>query len=189
VIWVGIIAACVLGLIVMLCAAALVEVFRQLADLRFALNLQDEPTPIGLRSGELRTDAIGLPEEIAAQPNATVIFLSPKCSTCLAIAEAFREGSPADVWFLVPSNPAPLALASVLAESSDRLVIDFEDAISDRIGLHVTPSVFLASYGDILRAYAVSTPRQVRNLIPTTLPRDPDAAASASPLAVLGDSR
>jgi hypothetical protein len=185
----------VLALVVAVSAAALVEVFRQLADVRIALNLQDEPAPLGLKTGELRTDEIGLPREIAIEPKAIVVFLSPRCATCLAIAESFRSGSPETAWFVLTgsrvSGTAPLApptdsrvtetLIDILADSVKRVIIDENDAISDRIGLHVTPSVFTSSYGEITRAYGVSTPRQMQKLIPMTVGRNLTHPTSAGP--------
>lgn len=163
----------VLAFVVTVCSAALVEVFRQLAELRSALNLQDEPIPIGLKTGERRTDEIGLAKEITREPKAIVVFLSPKCATCLSIADAFRGGSPGTVWFVVPSSPAPTALIETLAESAERVILDENDEIANRLGLHVTPSVLTVSFGEITRAQAVGSARQVLGMIPTVFPLRP----------------
>lgn len=169
-IWLLALGGVVLTFVMAVSSAALVEVFRQLAELRAVLNLKDEPNPIGLKAGELYADEIGLPKEIATQPEAIVVFLSPKCATCLTIAEAFRGGSPATVWFVLISLPAPATLMEALAESAERVILDEDDAIADRIHLHITPSVLATSFGKITRAHAVSSARQVLGLIPTTIP-------------------
>lgn len=170
---------------VVLCCAALIELFRQLADVRTVLNLRDSATPLDLKTGEIRTDEVGLPRELALEPQAIVVALSPKCATCLAIAGAFREGAPATVWFMMPSLPRPVALLEMLAKSTDRIVLDENDEIAQRIGLHVTPSVLSVSYGEITRAHGVSSASQVQPLIPALLPRNRTALSSAEPQARL----
>lgn len=167
--WLLALAGVVLAFAVAVCIAALVEVFRNIAELRTVLNLEDEPTPIALETSGLRIDEIGLANEIAMQPKAIVVFLSAKCGTCLTIAEAFRGGSPATVWFVVPSSPAPAVLIETLADSAERVIVDENDEVANRIGLQVTPSVLTTSFGDITRAQAVSSARQVLAMIPIVL--------------------
>ena len=162
-----------LALVVAACAAALVEVFRQLAELRSALNLEDQPTPLSLKAGELNVADIGLPDELVAEPKAIVVFLSTSCATCLTIAEAFRGGSPSTVWFVLPESPPPSTLVEILADSAERVILDDGDAIATRLGLNVTPSVLTTSFGQITRAQAVSSGRQVLALVPTVFPRHP----------------
>ena len=171
--WVLTIAAVGVALVVVVCCAALVEVFRQIDEIRRALNLQDLPTPLGLKAGDLRTSEIGLPQALADEPQAIVVFLSPKCTTCLAVAEAFRGGSPSTVWFVLSNTPRPTNLLAVLSDSVGRVILDENDRIADEIHLHVTPSVLSVSYGEITRAQAVASPRQVLGLVPTVARLEP----------------
>jgi hypothetical protein len=172
VIWVLAVGAVALGFVVAISSAALVEAFRQLAELRDTLKIHDEPIPLRLKAGELRIDEIGLPPELGAEPKAIAIFLSTKCATCLTIAEAFRGGSPGTVWFVLPTPPTPTELLGTLSQSAERVIVDENSDIADSLGLNVTPSVITTSYGEITRAQAVSTPRQVLALIPTVFPLD-----------------
>lgn len=158
-------AVALLGLAV--CCAALVEVFRNIAELRVALNLQDKPTAIKLDAIGARCDEVGLPESIAAEPSSIVVFLSPKCGTCLTIADAFRGGSPETVWFVLSGTPSSEIRAALVA-SAPRVVLDDDDAIANRLGLHVTPSVLTMTFGEISRAQAVASARQVLGMIPVT---------------------
>lgn len=167
-----------LAVLVALCAAALVEVFRQLAEIRHSLNLEDLPIPIALKGGKVGVSEIGLPHAIADAPAAIIVFLSPKCASCLAIAEAFRGGAPGSVWFVLPTPPVPEQMVDALAASAERIVLDEADAIADAVDLRVTPAVLTASYGEISRAQAVSSPRQVMSLIPTVFPSDGGPATS-----------
>lgn len=174
-IWVLTLGFILCAVVVAISAAALVEVFRQLADIRTALDLQDEPMPLGVKSGELRTDDVGLPREIAIEPQALVVFLSGKCLTCLAVAESFRGGSSETVWFVLTGVPVPASLIEMLSESAERVIIDENDAIAARIGMHVTPAAFITTYGEITRAFAVTTPRQVQRMIPAVFTGPPES--------------
>jgi hypothetical protein len=169
--WLFAAAAVGVTLAVAVCCAAMVEVFRQLAEIRAVLNLQDLPTPLALKAGELQTSAVGLPRDLVTEPQAIVVFLSPKCATCLSVAEAFRGGSPSTVWFVLSSPPTPTNLMETLADSAERVILDENDVIAESIDLNVTPSVLTVSWGEITRAQAVSTPRQVLGLVPTVAPR------------------
>lgn len=167
-IWLAITAA-VLGLCVLLCSSALIEVFRQLSDIRSALQLEDTPRPLQLRRGELRAAEIGLPAHIETEPEAIAIFLSPTCATCLMIADVFRGGSPSTVWFVI--SEAGDRIIEALATSRERVVVDHGSRIAARAELNVTPSVLTIRYGEVVRAQSVSTPRQVLTLVPTVMRR------------------
>lgn len=179
--WLIVTALLLLGALSLLNSAALVEVFKQLAETRIALNLEDKPIPLGLKSGELRTDEVGLPPGVAREPRAIVVFLSEKCVTCLTLAEGFRGESPAKVWFVIPHSPPPTMLMAMLESASDRVVIDEGDEITSRIGLNTTPMVLSVEWGTITRAQAVSSLRQLRALIPSVVPRQPAARVLDEP--------
>ena len=177
-IWLSL-AVAAIGLVVVVSASALVEVFRQLAEIRRALHLEDESLPLGVKSGELSTEEIGLPASVALEPAATVVFLSTKCATCLAIAETFRGGTPPAVWFVLPEHPEPRQLLEVLSSSAERIIVDKNDTITNLLGLHVTPSALITSFGQIREARALSSTRQLQALLPTVLPRQASSASSA----------
>lgn len=158
-----------LALLILVIGAALVEVFRQLDDVRSALNMRDEPIALNLKSRGKNAAELLLPREVEDIPSAIVILLSAKCATCLAVAEAFRGGSPETVWFIVPTD-APSHLLNALAQSAPRVIPDHQEKIAAALGLAVTPSVVTFAYGVVEKAQAVSTARQVMGLIPTTIP-------------------
>ncbi|MDX6518692.1 MAG: hypothetical protein QOF50_1538 [Gaiellaceae bacterium] len=175
--WLIVATGIVLAALVVLCCAALVEVFRQLAEVRRTLDLDDMPIPIGLQT-DLQLSDVGVPNALAQAPAAIAIFLSPKCATCLAVAEGFRGGAPGSVWFIVQTPPHPEDLLAILSASADRVILDEDDAIAGAIRLKVTPAVLTTSYGEITRAQTVSSPRQVMRLIPTVFPADGGAVSA-----------
>jgi hypothetical protein len=162
-----------LAAVVIVCCGALVEVFRQLSLLREAVNLEDSPQPLNFKARELSAVAAGFPNEVVREPEAIAVFLSAKCGTCLAIAEAFRGGAPETVWFVLPDPATPFAdgLAEALVAAQDRIIYDSNNTIADRLGLQVTPAVLTIQFGEIVRAHTASSARQVMSLLPTVAPR------------------
>lgn len=67
---------------------------------------------------------------------------------------------------MLSSSPPPERLLEVLADSAERVVVDADDEIAHRVGLNVTPTVLAVSYGEVARAHAVSSVRQVLSMIP-----------------------
>lgn len=157
-----------LAFVVAICCGALVEVFRQLADVRAALNLDDQPRPVNVLHAGIPARQFGLPEQLDALPEAIVIFLSATCGTCFAIAEAFRGGAPDSVWFVVSAERNHRILHP-LSALGDRVIVDPGAEIAGRLSLEILPMVLSLRFGAILRAHAVSSPRQVLNLVPATL--------------------
>lgn len=191
--WFLLLGGIALAVPVALCCTALVEVFRQLAEIRRSLNLEDLPTPLALRNRGLDVKDIGLPAQLTEAPAAIVIVLSARCTTCLAIAEALRVGTPTSVWFVLPTPPHPDHLLRTLSQSADRIILDENEVIVDAIDLRVTPAVLTLSFGEITRAHAVSSPRQLMSLVPTVLPANggtistsPRVSAVAQPQALKG---
>jgi hypothetical protein len=177
--WLIVVLGLPFAVLILACAAALVEVFRHLAEIRLALDLDDESRPLALRSQGSSSETLGLPSLISHEPQAIVLFLSTKCATCLAIVEAFRGGSPATVWFVISRGHEDRALVTELGHSAARVVVDSNDEIAGRLGLVVTPSLVTFEYGRLVRAETVTTPRQVLRRIPTVTPAAGNHAAPA----------
>jgi hypothetical protein len=167
--WVVITLVAVFGVILCVCAAALVEVFRQLQELRSQSGLEDEPMALDIRSGELTTSEIGLPEDVARLPEAIVVFLHARCGTCRMVADAFRGGAPESVWFVIPAEDVEGTRAfRSLAEATNRVIAEHDDGISDALGMDVAPAVVTVQYGVVQRGLGVSTAKQVLALVPAT---------------------
>lgn len=166
--WALAVAEIVVALLVVIACSGLVEAYRQLADIRAALHLEDLPRPLALRPGELRASDLGLPVDVEVEPEAIAIFLTTTCSTCLAVAEAFRGGAPSTVWFVIPNGAT--GLAATLAAADSRVVFD-DGSIADRAGLNLAPSVLTIRFGDVVRAHGVSSARQALSLVPAVTPR------------------
>jgi hypothetical protein len=176
--WVTLVAigGSLLALVLASVCAAPVEVFRQLKELRVALDLDDLPLPLDLRGTEIRAADLGLHDGIASLPEAIIVVLSTKCATCLAIVQSFAGGAPSSVWFVLQTAEGePASIGSVLSSSRERLLVDVGGRLCERVGIQVTPSVLTVRWGEVVRAQAVSSVRQVLSLVPVVSPIGSDA--------------
>jgi hypothetical protein len=158
-----------LAAVLVLVCAALVEVFRQLNDLREVTQLDDRPTPLTLpRDALAGASAIPLPGELAETPVAAVVVLSPDCATCITIAQDLGGQPLPTVWFTVAGEDhGESRVRRSLAGQGDRLVAGLGDALRDRLGLDVAPAVVVFDFGKVRHAFAVGSTRQVNALVPT----------------------
>lgn len=148
-------------------AVATHETLLQIRALRAELGVDDKPMKLEV-TRELRAAELGIGEPGL---RCMAVVLSPHCGSCIAIAEAFRGGAPEAMWFVVlasGADPESLAVTENLDAVRGRLIVDKEERILRALGLEVTPLVLLFDRGLLETAYAVSTPRQVFDLIPTT---------------------
>jgi hypothetical protein len=170
--WTLLAAVAVTAVVTVICCAAIVEVFSQLAELRAASNLDDEPMQLdehlGLDGREFSVASLGLPREVSKFSEALVVFLHSRCGTCRAIADAFREGVPDRVWIVIPEDDIRrVSSFEALASSSRRVVADTSDGVAATLGMDVTPSVITLRYGVVEHAFGISTPKQVFGFIPS----------------------
>jgi hypothetical protein len=172
------VAGVVLSAVVVVTAAAMVEVFRQLKEMRTMLALDDLPVPLDLREAKIQPADLGLQALSPSVPQAIIVVLSAKCSTCVAIAQSFAGGAPSSVWFVIQAvGGSAEDMITVLSSSRDRLVVDPDGRLCERIGLQVSPSVLTVRWGEVVRAEAVSSVRQVLSLVPVVTPIGSQVAA------------
>jgi hypothetical protein len=165
-----------LGVLVFLLLGALVEMYRDLAQIREYTGLLDRPQPIELGDREgSRPSEWGLPAELDGKRRALVMFLSDRCATCRTIVWSLHGTVPEHVFLVLEPGPMPTGggsgggeLVAAIAERSDRVVIDRDHAIADRMGIHMSPSALVVEDGTIARAVTVPSVRQFEALVTMT---------------------
>jgi hypothetical protein len=160
---------CLLAVVVFVQLGALVELFKQVEQIRAELSLVDVPTELDLGRARGRPpSAFGLPTALDRQPGALVLFLSTKCSTCASIAAAFRGAVPLGMWIVV--EPIVDDEGDQFVEgfqlAGDRTQVDYGGRIADRLGLDVTPSAVMVADGRMEQARTVPSSRQAFAMLP-----------------------
>lgn len=160
---------CLLAVGMFLLFGALVEVYRQVDQIRTYLRLIDEEIPIDLGAAAgLPATAIGLPAAVGEEPSTLVLFLSNKCTACRSIARAFNGVIPPSLWVVVEPVFDHEADAFIAEHrlGGERLIVDHGGQIAERLRLDVTPSVLFVEGGKLERASSVASSRQLFSMLP-----------------------
>ncbi|MGH8910292.1 MAG: hypothetical protein ACRD0K_28310 [Egibacteraceae bacterium] len=167
---------CLLGAIVFILLGALVELFKQVQQIRTHLDLVDRPSPLDL--GKLRGElasAVGLPASLDDAEAAMVLFLSNACATCRSIAAALRGAVPQTLWIVV--EPVFRDDADLFVEEFQlhgaRTLVDQHGRIAGLLGLDITPSAIFIENGRMRRAQTVPSSRQLLAALPLARPLKP----------------
>ena len=179
----ALIAVGVLTLLVFVLFTALLELFRDVRQIRDALGILDRPLSVnvGPVAGKAPSQ-FGLPVELDAAKSALVLFLSDKCQTCRVLASTLGGSLPAGVWIVVEA-PTSRAAAEFLesfgltARLKDRVLVDPSGEIAGKLGLNMTPVGYRVDNGIFREATTVPSFRYLASILPT--PSDDPVAANA----------
>lgn len=167
---------CFLAIVIFVQLGALVELFRQVQQIRTHLDMVDRALPLdlGTRQGA-PPSTIGLPVSLDSEQTAMVLFLSNTCATCRSIAAALRGAVPHTLWVVV--EPVFNDDADIFVEEfslqGERVLIDRDSYIAGQLGLDITPSAIFIQEGRIERAQTVPSSRQLFSMLPVVRPLSP----------------
>jgi hypothetical protein len=162
-----------LALVVFVLCGVVLELFRDVRQLRDAAGILDRPLDIEIGTvAGARPSSIGLPDVLDATPSALVVFLSDRCGTCRSIAAALGGRLPPLVWVVLEARSPESAekfiesyeLASL--SSAGMVLVDADGTIAGRIGLDVTPAGFRVEDGRIASATTVPSKRYLLSIAP-----------------------
>lgn len=169
---IALIAVAVLALLVALLFAALVEMFRDIRQMRDAVGILDRPLPVELGAVDgTPPSAYGLPRGLDHAASAIVLFLSERCGTCHMLASALPRALPPELWVVVEgrtveSTAAFLDRYALSAGGEGQVIADPEGEIAGRIGLQTTPLGFRVEGGVFIHATSVPSSRYLNSIMP-----------------------
>lgn len=166
---VALIAVGVLALFVAVLFGALVEMFRDVRQIRDALGILDRP--LGVDLGQVagtRPSSHGLPPELDTQHRALVLFLSERCETCRALAAGLTRPLPNGLWVVLEAHDAASAaqFAEAYGLADERSTIDVDGAIAGSLGLRTSPVGFRVEHGVLASATTVPSARYLTSILP-----------------------
>lgn len=161
------VACAVLAILHLLTIGALVEVFRDVRQIRLAIKAFDEPNtlpvPAEARQAIARLDAGSM------GPRALILYLSTRCATCTSVARALRNGHgrrsrstrPAVLVDGLSMTSAEEWLSNLGVEVSElRLIDDGDRGFSRETGLNVTPLAIRMVNGEVTQVSTVPSERR-----------------------------
>lgn len=170
---VALISVGVLALLTFILFGALLELYRDVRQLRDVAGILDRPlsVDIGAVAGT-KPSIYGLPQMLDSAHLAIVLFLSERCGTCRSLAAGFGRPLPAGLWVILeatdPRSGAAFLDSYALREiSSDgRVIVDLAGEIGRRIGLDTTPVGFRVEDGRLAGATTVPSSRYLTSILP-----------------------
>lgn len=158
-----------LALFVAVFFGALIELFRDVRQIRDAMGILDRPLKFDL--GHVvgtRPSFYGLSRELDTLDSAIVLFLSERCGTCHALAASLPRSLPNGLWVVIEGRTP--AGASRFAEEyglvDERVTIDVNGAIAESIGLNTSPVGFRVDNGVFTTATTVPSSRYLTSILP-----------------------
>jgi hypothetical protein len=162
------IAVCLLTILMLICVLALVDQYRTLEVVRSELGLNDTPEAIAI-PGDVPAppSAAGLPAEFDGEGRLVVMFLSTMCSTCQTIAKRLRGEVPLGVKLVVEARSHEDAEQWLAASRmpADRVIVDEESRIANRLEITVAPAAVVFQDGTIVSAQTIPSFRQLEALL------------------------
>ena len=163
----------VLALLVFLLAGAVVELYRDVRQLREVSGILDRPLEVDLGNVQgTRPSNYELPAQLDGIASGLVLFLSDRCGTCHALAAQLDGTLPERLWVVLESR-GPDAADDFLrsydfspTSTSGRLIVDAGERIAESIGLDTTPVAFRVVDGRIASATTVPSGRYLSSIIP-----------------------
>lgn len=166
----------VLALLTFVLFGVVVELYRDVQQLREINGVLDRPLDVDL--GDVTDNApsvYGLPRALDAAGSALVLFLSDRCGTCHALAAGLHGTLPAGLWVVLEAR-SPGSAEEFLAKygmdpagTDGRLCLDVAGTIAERIGLRTTPVGFRVENGRLVRATTVPSRRYLSSILPQTV--------------------
>jgi hypothetical protein len=168
------IAVGILALLVFVLFTFLVELFRDVRQVRDALGILDRPLPVDIRPvAGTPPSRYGLPGQLDDEPFALLLFLTDKCVTCRVLASALGGTLPAGLWIVLEAATGQAAeefrekFALAPGPGEERVFVDPEGAVAGRMGLKMTPVGYRIVNGVFTEATSVPSVRYLASILPT----------------------
>ena len=162
-----------LALLVFVLLGVVIELFRDVRQLREVNGILDRPLDVDVEevAGE-KPSRYGLPIALDSAASAIVLFLSDRCATCHALATGLSSEWPQALWVVLEAR-SPQSAQEFLTKfhftaetTHGRLIVDRAGAIAEGIGLRTTPVGFRVENGVFKNATTVPSKRYLSSIMP-----------------------
>ncbi|MEK6280404.1 MAG: hypothetical protein AABN95_08640 [Acidobacteriota bacterium] len=173
---IALIAVGVLALLVFVLFGALLEMYRDVRQLRDVVGILDRPlnVEVGAVAGT-KPSKYGLPHSLDSSTSAIVLFLSERCATCRSLVAGLTKPLPLGLWVVLEAKDTAAAAAflgtSALAgaNSEERVIVDVAGSIAGRMGLNATPVGLRVEKGILTSATTVPSSRYLTSILPAPI--------------------
>lgn len=170
---VALIAVATLALFVAVLFGALLEMYRDVRQLREVVGILDRPLSVDIgRVAGTRPSVHGLPRGLDSGASSLVLFLSERCATCRSIAKGLGRPLPEGLWVVLEARNPDSAVVFLEAYGlkdlapDGRIIVDVAGEVAGRIGLDTTPVCFRVEGGVLTSATTVPSSRYLNSILP-----------------------
>jgi hypothetical protein len=161
-----------LALVVFALFGVVLELHRDVRQLRDAAGILDRPLEVALDElAGARPSSYGFPPSMDGIGAAVILFLSDRCGTCHALARGLAGSLPGGLWVVLEARSAASAAEFLAnhhfdeASTEGRLLVDVDGRIAQRMGLRTTPVGFRVENGRFVSATTVPSRRYLLSII------------------------
>lgn len=163
----------VLALLTFVLSGVVIELYRDVRQLRAINGILDRPLEVELEhvAGTFPS-TYGLPTALDSVASAIVLFLSDRCATCHALADGFHGALAPGLWVVLEAR-SPQSTEEFLAKyelsatsTEGRLFVDVAGSVGGKIGLRTTPVGFRVQNGRFVSATTVPSRRYLSSILP-----------------------
>jgi hypothetical protein len=166
-------AVAALALLTFALAGVVIELYRDVRQLREINGILDRPLDVELEDvAGTCPSTYGLPKALDSSASAVVLFLSDRCATCHALAGGFNGALAPGLWVVLEAR-SPRATEEFLAKyeltatsTEGRLLVDAAGSVAEKIGLRTTPVGFRVQNGRLVGATTVPSRRYLSSILP-----------------------
>ena len=176
-------AVAALSLVTFVLAGVVIELFRDVRQLREINGILDRPLEVDLGAvAGTYASAHGLPLALDSAASAIVLFLSDRCATCHALAGGFNGMLAPALWVVLEARSPQSAdeflarYALTAASTGGRLVVDVAGRAAESIGLRTTPVGFRVEDGRLASATTIPSRRYLTSILPNRVRLERPAA-------------
>lgn len=157
-----------LAVVVLLLFGAMLELHRQVLQLRQHAGLIDDSRVVDFERDALRSSLPGWDDSLfAPEQRSAILMLSDGCSTCHDIARGLPSPIPPALLVILAARSAEkgaLWLAPLGLDGSANVIVDGGE-VADRLGLTVTPTVVTFEGLYSVSATTVPSVRQLASIV------------------------
>jgi hypothetical protein len=172
------------GVLVVVQGLVLLEVVRQLAQIRKVLDLDDRPVPISLGSlagRPLPEPARGVWSANGASRDGVLVLLSTDCATCRLVAAGLRdlvtrfERHKIVAVLQAHNHDEATEMLNGVGLARDEIVVDLEREFGAAFGIALRPAAVVVREGIVSEGAIVRNPRQLQQLLEALEPSTREA--------------
>lgn len=165
----ALIAAVVVGVFLALMFGALVELYRQVDQLRQQAGLVDQTTPVSFDES-VTLPELGLPLTDSTRPEErfAILFLSVSCTTCADVARGLPLKRSPNLATVVEAETEEIALGwldKVHLRADQRVLFDAGSRLATTLGISTTPSAVKFVGTRAVSASTVPSKRQLHEVL------------------------